>query len=294
MTIPHIQRLTGLDVTLGRVWALMPHEYDIAGAAAKYNEIANGDADKYPAWYFTSPGTKVKGAIHTYCLSKGPSGLELSNAFVKNAQSRGSREEFEACFNWQSANLEGLINPPSDYMGGFGWRVFYENSIADPSRRVPDFWALQRGASPGAYPVNKGVAEGRPLRLAGIGLAYPHGKDPNTTQNHSNLAALEEDCDLVVHGEDKLLWAEVRGCSANTSGAPQQWCALCGRALGLTGCAHCNYLYRDNGFDCGGGPPIWARVQKLVEERLWLFAEDPSIARLEWAAEMAKYQKSED
>lgn len=292
MPIPHLkQRLVGREASLERVLMLTPHLYDIDHTVSKYNEVLGGDPSKYPSWYFTSPGVKVKGAIHHYCLFKNSDGLELSRAFVRNAQTSAYKVESESCFSWQSENVEGLVNPPAYSPSNFQWCVFYENSVVDPSRRVPDFGGFKQGEDPNPRSVEKGLTGGRPVLVTGVGMAYPRNKDPNTTQNHSDPDALDNDCDLIVHGSDLLLWEEVRGCSANTSGAPKKWCALCGHALGLTGCARCDYLYRDNGFDCGGGPPIGARAQKLVESHGWSFAKDPAIARQEWAAEMEKYRK---
>ena len=91
--------------------------------------------------------------------------------------------------------------------------------------------------------------------------------------------AEEEDCDLIIHSQQELLFAEVKGACRSHGACPTNYCACCGRSMHMTGCGHCGYLYRDDAFDTGGGPPINPTAQALIEKFGWKFAEDPQLAR---------------
>jgi len=247
---------------------------------AKYKEVAEGAP--LTSWYFAVPGVHVRGAYYVFNLTLDSKGvLHLDGRYCSNSllpSSHPSAYSQEA-HEWQKANLDylGLLDPMSHGQPRWGW--FCENAVRDPSRRVPDYGDIQRGADPRPKPVGKGLTPGRPVTVAGLAYVFRTGMGPNDRRSHHSYKAQAADRDLIIHGSQHLLWLEVKGANLHISGAPTTWCACCGRAMHMTGCAVCDYRYHDNQFDCGGGPPIDEEAQALVEKFGWKFPNDPQIAR---------------
>lgn len=274
--------------TIEQVLRLTPHIPE-ATVRAEYERVTTAPVTEYPTWYFAVPGVHVKGSYYRYRLgmtSHGGSGLwvlvvsgdSCGNTFVRDGLSPTafSTEAHE----WQKAHFsyDKMIDPlNSEGRPRWGW--FCENWVMDPSRRVPDYFERRNGADTTPKPVEHGMQPGRPVAVAGLAFVFEYGKGPNERQTHYRWDAEEADCDLIIHSQQKLLWMEVKGANRHISGAPTTYCACCGRSLHMTGCAHCDYRYRDNQFDCGGGPPINIQGQALVEKFGWTFKEDPQIAR---------------
>jgi len=239
---------------------------------------------EYRKVYFAVPGVHVRGAFYTFNLGYSPvSGLTLEGEHCNNSLAPKSSTEYQwqaEALAWQEANLDTarMIDPLDEDGTSPRWGWFCSNGLRDPSRRVADWHARQKGASADPQPVEHGMQPGRPVTVAAVAFVFRQGMGPNPRQTHQ-WAAEEADCDMVIHSEQKLLWAEVKGANTSISGDPTTWCACCGNSLGATGCGVCDYRYRDNQFDCSGGPPINPTAQALVEKFGWTFKSDPQIAR---------------
>lgn len=277
--------------TIEQLLLLTPH-IDDALVRGKFDWVVNGTPEAimaifdeedaqptgnsgYRSWNFAVPGLHVQGAHYTFCLLMSPDAkLTLRGPYSSNVlipRTGRFTDHAQSAHEWQKANLvyDSLLNPlGDDDQPRWGW--FQPNPVRDPSRRV----------SPGGpITVEKGMQEGRPVLVANIAYVYKKGMTPNERQHHQ-WRAIEDDADLIIHNSQKLLWVEVKGANSSQGGCPTNYCGLCGNALGLTGCGYCNYLYRDNHFDTGGGSPIGPKAQAIVEEfDNWTFTKDPQIAR---------------
>lgn len=279
--------------TIEQVLRITPHIPEET-VRAEYERVTTAPVTEYPTWYFAVPGVHVKGSYYRCSLRMldyGGSGLwalvlewnSCGNTLLRDGLSTTafSNEAHE----WQKVHFgySKMIDPTTaDGRARWGW--FCENWVKDPSRRVPDYF-LRGATDTTPKPVEHGMQPGRPVTVAGLAFVFEYGKGPSERRGHDRWDAEEADCDLIIHSQQTLLWAEVKGANTHISGAPTTYCACCGRSLHMTGCGHCNYRYRDNQFDCGGGPPINIKAQALVEKFGWTFKEDPQIARDEATAD---------
>jgi len=292
------------DPTLEQLQQLTPHIPDDE-IEAKWSEVVLGrpvqpsaiavifddkppadvDPSKYRSWYFAVPGVHVRGSLYNFSLTRSPEDkIVLRGQHCDNLLTpRGGvlSAWAEEAHTWQKEHFgyDQLLEP-TDGDGRPRWAWFQDNPVRDPSRRVPDYFTFKDGADPEPVEVEHGMQEGRPVPVCVLAYVFERGKDPNATQTHHDWKAVEDDADLIIHSSQALLWAEVKGANLSHGGCPTNYCALCGNSLHLTGCGHCNYLYRDNQFDTGGGPPIGPKAQALVEKfSNWTFTEDPQLAR---------------
>jgi len=250
--------------TLDQVQLLTPH-IDNDVVAAKFAEATEGDDAK--SWYFAVPGVHVQGSVHVFSLSRHKGTVTLRRAMGHNVLYRGGwspNEYDDDAHTWQQANVDydRLINPLGED-GRPRWCWFQSNPVKDPTRRVPDYFAIKRGADPSPKAVEPGRQDGRPVGICSIAFVYEYGKDPNSRQGQFDK---EADADLAIHSSQYLLWNEVKDATRSTGAAPTNWCAVCGNSLHMTGCAHCGYFYRDNQFDPGGGPAIGPQAKALTEK----------------------------
>ncbi len=272
-----------VDPTLELLEQLTPH-MDRDCIRAGYEKVAEGVPTEYPSFYFVVPGLHVQGGFHSFSLTNNSNGFWLrrdtnggGNVNLPEYPKQGA----DAVIAWQKENLDydKLINP-FDEAGNARWGWFQANYLVDPSRRVPTYYELEAGASPEPVSVEHGMQKGRPVSICAVAFVFEKGKTPNETQTHQDFAAQEADCNLMIHSSQHLLWNEVKGANKSRGGCPTTWCALCGNSMHMTGCTRCDYRYRDNQFDCGGGPPINATAQALAEKLSdWTFPKDPEIAR---------------
>ena len=274
---------------------------------ARVRAIGKAISDtKHRGWYFAVPGVHVDGAVYNFNLSwSADHGSKMTGDYCSNLRiGQKTVPDFGAeAHAWQREHIDPgtwpvdpqLIDPTAGHglrQPRWGW--FCANSVMDPSRRRPDHYAVKAGADPAPKPVAKGMQDGRPVHVAALAFVFKVGMGPNDRQTHSNGEAEEADCDLIIHSSQRLLWAEVKGANDRISGAPTTYCALCGDSIMPTGCGNCGYHYRDNQFDCGGGPAINKTAQALVEANGWSFEIDPQVARDARAAYLAKQQAEYD
>ena len=267
--------------TVERVQQVAPH-IPADAVEAKYREVVAGGPGAY--WYFAVPGVYVRGAYYRFSLKHTPQGtlrLEGRHSSHNSLLPEVFATEYsQEAHEWQKANLDYVnLLDPLNSQGQPRWGWFSENFVRDPSRRVPDYFDLERGADPTPKPVAKGLTPGRPAWVAGLAFVFRQGMGPNDRQSHHRYKARADDRDLIIHSSQHLLWDEVKGANSHISGAPTTWCACCGRSMHMTGCTVCDYRYKDNHFDCGGGPPLDEEAQTLVEKFGWKFAQDPQVAR---------------